>query len=168
MAIYTLLASLVDDPTKIFNSTTDGGTQHWFWGLPLTSADAAKAKGNANVRKDISLPNSWCTDRSSQISIVVQECTSSCPDPTDDGDTPSSRLRRSDHVSMMEDRQLVKRDGGLVNAHNVEEEMAFISQPRGKELTNDFVYDSTAGTGQTVYIVDTGAGLANTDVGSFL
>jgi len=49
-AIYTLLKGLVPDPTKIFNSTTDNGSQHWFWGLPLTSANAEKAKGDSNVR----------------------------------------------------------------------------------------------------------------------
>lgn len=48
-AIYTLLKGVVSDPTKIFNSTTDNGTQHWFWGVPLTSANAEKVKGNSNV-----------------------------------------------------------------------------------------------------------------------
>ena len=48
-AIYNLLIGVVSDPTTIFNSTTDHGTQHWFWGLPLTSAHAEKVKGNSNV-----------------------------------------------------------------------------------------------------------------------
>ncbi len=42
--------------------------------------------------------------------------------------------------------------------------MAFISWPDQTELGGDFVYDNTAGTGVTVYIVDSGAGLANNDV----
>lgn len=44
--------------------------------------------------------------------------------------------------------------------------MAFISWPDEKERGTDFVYDDTAGAGVTVYIVDSGAGLANNDVGS--
>ena len=44
--------------------------------------------------------------------------------------------------------------------------MAFISWPDQTELGDDFVYDNTAGTGVTVYIVDTGAGLGNNDVSS--
>lgn len=48
-AIYTLLQGVVFDPTKIFNSTTDNGSQHWFWGVPLTSANAEKVKGDSNV-----------------------------------------------------------------------------------------------------------------------
>ena len=103
-------------------------------------------------------------DVTSQISIAVPECTSKCPDPTDEGDPPSSKLRRSHDIISLDDRVLVKRDGNLVNAHNVEKEMAFISQPRNKDLTEDFVYDDTAGTGQTIYVIDTGAGLANTAV----
>lgn len=51
-AIYTLLEGMVPDPTTIFNSTTDNGSQHWFWGVPLTSANAEKVKGDSNVRRD--------------------------------------------------------------------------------------------------------------------
>lgn len=60
----------------------------------------------------------------------------------------------------------MKRNGQTVNAHNVDTEVAFISWPDQTELGDDFVYDDTAGTGVTVYIVDTGAGLANNDVSS--
>jgi len=49
-AIYNLLKGLVPDSTKIFSSTTDNGSQHWFWAVPLTSANAEKVKGNPNVR----------------------------------------------------------------------------------------------------------------------
>lgn len=48
--IYTLLKGVVSDPTQIFNSTTNNGSQHWFWGVPLTSANADKVKGDSNVR----------------------------------------------------------------------------------------------------------------------
>lgn len=58
----------------------------------------------------------------------------------------------------------MKRDRQTVNAHNVDEEVAFISLPRRGKPGNDFVYDNTAGTDQTIYIVDTGAGLDNNDV----
>ena len=43
--------------------------------------------------------------------------------------------------------------------------MAFISWPDSKPRSTDFVYDNTAGADVTVYIVDSGAGLANNDVG---
>ena len=80
----------------------------------------------------------------------------------------SSKSKRSDNsTNYTEESRFVKRDGQTVNAHNVEKEVAFISLPSGEALGTDFVYDDTAGTGQTVYIVDTGAGLGNTDV-SFL
>jgi len=79
---------------------------------------------------------------------------------------PSSKLRRSgDSNNHIEEFHLEKRDGQTVNAHNVEKEVAIISRPRDRVLGTDFVYDDTAGTGQTVYIIDTGAGLANADVG---
>ena len=42
--------------------------------------------------------------------------------------------------------------------------MAFISWPDGTTLGTDFVYDNTAGAEVTVYIIDSGAGLANNDV----
>lgn len=63
---------------------------------------------------------------------------------------------------------VVKRDGQIINAHNVDDEVAFISLPLNRQLGNDFVYDNTAGTGQTVYIIDTGADLGNTDVKSLI
>ena len=45
--------------------------------------------------------------------------------------------------------------------------MVFISLPPEEKVGDeeDFVYDKTAGTGVTVYIVDTGADLGNDDVG---
>jgi hypothetical protein len=95
-------------------------------------------------------------------------CKSNCYDPTQGVDTPSSVSSRSDDgTNYTEEFHLVKRDGQTVNAHNVDEEVAFISAPLGEAVGRDFVYDNTAGTGQTVYIVDTGAGLGNIDV-SFL
>jgi len=97
---------------------------------------------------------------------VVQECTSNCGDPIQESDdTPHSRLRRSDDSSnYTEEFFLVKRDGQTINAHNVDDEVALISLPRGRVLGKDFIYDNTAGAGQTIYIVDTGAGLNNADV----
>lgn len=50
--IYTLLKGVVPDPTKIYNSTTDNGSQHWFWGVPLTSANAENIRKDPNVRID--------------------------------------------------------------------------------------------------------------------
>ena len=47
--IYNLLKGVVSDSTEIFNSTTDTGSQHWFWAAPLTSANAEKVKGDSNV-----------------------------------------------------------------------------------------------------------------------
>ena len=67
-AIYTLLKGMIPDPTKIFNSTTDNGSQHWFWGVPLTSANAEKVKGDSNVRMGShSLSNSARTDESRSL-----------------------------------------------------------------------------------------------------
>ncbi len=45
--------------------------------------------------------------------------------------------------------------------------MVFISLPDRASLNDfkDFVYDKSAGTGVNIYIVDTGAGLSNDDVG---
>ena len=45
--------------------------------------------------------------------------------------------------------------------------MVFISLPDQQRLSDyeDFVYDKSTGTGVNVYIVDTGAGLSNDDVG---
>lgn len=58
-AIYTLLKGVVQDPKQIFSSTTDNGSQHWFWSVPMTSANAEKVKGNSNVRMgSYSLSNS--------------------------------------------------------------------------------------------------------------
>lgn len=100
-----------------------------------------------------------------QIAAVAQECTLNCADPTESDDTPSFNSRRSDDsTNYREESRLVKRDGQTVNAHNGDDEVAFISLPRKRELGKDFVYDNTAGTGQTVYIIDTGAGLGNSDV----
>ncbi len=49
-AIYTLLKGVVRDPSRIFSATTDNGTQHWLWGVPLTSANAEIVKRNPYVR----------------------------------------------------------------------------------------------------------------------
>ncbi|KAL8729197.1 MAG: hypothetical protein Q9181_005082 [Wetmoreana brouardii] len=144
--IYNLLKGGVSDPTDIFNSTTDNGSQHWFWAAPLTSAKAEKVKGDSN------------------IAAVAQQCTSNCSDPIESDDTSSSISRRSsDSIDDTKASRLVKRDGQTVNAHNVDDEVAFISLPQNQQLGDDFVYDNTAGTDQTVYIVDTGAGLGNAD-----
>lgn len=102
----------------------------------------------------------------------MKECTSKCADPTGDDDTPLSKSRRSDDNSTYTGKSyLVKRDGHTVNAHNVDPEVAFISWPlrQGKQekLGKDFVYDDTAGIDQTIYIVDTGAGLGSTDVSKY-
>lgn len=49
-AIYALLEKVVPDPTKKFNYTTDNGSQHWFWGVQLTPANAKKATDDSKVR----------------------------------------------------------------------------------------------------------------------
>ena len=72
--------------------------------------------------------------------------------------------RSSDSIDDTEASRLAKRDGQTVNAHNVDDEVAFISLPLNQDPGNDFVYDNTAGADQAVYIVDTGAGLGNADV----
>ena len=166
--IYNLLKGVVSDPTEIFNSTTDNGSQHWFWAAPLTSANAEKVKGDSNVRMDDEFLFDQCSDWWIQIAAVVQQCTSNCSDPTGSDDTSSSISRRSsDSIDDTEAPRLLKRDGQLVNAHNVDDEVAFISLAQNQQLGDDFVYDNTAGTDQTVYIVDTGAGLGNADVDFF-
>ena len=67
-AIYDLLKSLVPDPTAIYSATTDYGTQHWFWAVPLTSANAEKVKGDSNVRMSShSLSNNTRTDESRSL-----------------------------------------------------------------------------------------------------
>ena len=78
------------------------------------------------------------------------QCTGDCYDPTL-GD------------SAYGERALEKRDGGLVKQQNAVPEMVFISTPEHSTPSHfkDYVYDRTAGTGQTVYICDYGANLDN-------
>lgn len=59
---------------------------------------------------------------------------------------------------------------GIVNSHNIDAEMVFISLPNKAKVDEykDFVYDKSAGTGIMVYIVDTGADLRNDDVSSLI
>ncbi|KAL8634508.1 MAG: hypothetical protein Q9228_007897, partial [Teloschistes exilis] len=47
-----------------------------------------------------------------------------------------------------------------------EPEMVYISLPLGEKVNDyeDFVYDKSAGAGVTIYIIDTRAGLSNSDV----
>lgn len=59
---------------------------------------------------------------------------------------------------------IVRRDRGLTRQSPVVDEMTFISQPEGIQLRllkPRYVYDATAGSGQTVYIVDSGADLTH-------
>lgn len=59
------------------------------------------------------------------------------------------------------DHQLEKRDDVTQNTKDVEAEwLASISQPRSNDKidrVSTYVYDSMAGLGSTVYVVDTGA-----------
>lgn len=67
---------------------------------------------------------------------------------------------------MTDEAVLSKRDDGLVNSHKIDPEMVFISLPDQEEVEDyeDFVYDKSAGSDVTVYILDTGASLSNDDV----
>lgn len=59
---------------------------------------------------------------------------------------------------------IIRRDRGLTRQSPAVGEMVFISQPQGIPLANlkpRYVYDASAGSGQTVYIVDTGADLTH-------
>lgn len=97
----------------------------------------------------------------------MKECTSNCGDPTG-GDDPNNWKRSYDESPHNKRSRLVRRDDGTINSHIVEPEMAFISWPDQTQLGHDFVYDKSAGSGMTVYFVDTGAGLENTAVSSFI
>jgi hypothetical protein len=59
--------------------------------------------------------------------------------------------------------RIVKRDDGYVRSQNVAQEMTFVSLPDGENIDDyyDFVYDKSAGSGVTLYIVDSGAELSN-------
>ena len=100
-----------------------------------------------------------------QVAGIVQECTSNCPDPTDGEDSggeDDAHHRRSidgsNHSSYLE-----KRDDGYVRSQNAANEMIFVSMPDQRKNAGyrDFVYDKSAGSGVTLYIVDTGAELSN-------
>ncbi len=60
---------------------------------------------------------------------------------------PRSNRRLGDSTNDTEGSRLVKWDGQTVYAHNVDHEVAFISQPLNPRLGKDFVYDNTAGAG---------------------
>ena len=64
----------------------------------------------------------------------------------------------------------MKRDDGEVNSHKAADEMVYISLPIGGDVDDydDFVYDKSAGTGITVYILDSGASFKNDEVCRFL
>lgn len=96
----------------------------------------------------------------------MKECTSKCGDPIN-GDDPDNMKRSHDEAPHKKRSRLIRRDDGAVNSHKVEPEMAFISWPDQTEIGEDFIYDKSAGSGMTVYVVDTGAGLENTAVSSF-
>ena len=93
----------------------------------------------------------------------MKECTSNCGDPTGGGDWNNEK-RSDDEAPLRKRSRLLRRDDGTVNSHKVEPEVAFTSWPDQTELGEDFVYDKSAGSGVTVYIVDTGVGLVNTAV----
>ena len=78
------------------------------------------------------------------------QCTGSCYDPT---------LGDTSH----DESTLDKRDDGFVKQQNAAPEMVFVSVPEEvKDVPwKGYIYDRTAGTGQTVYICDTGAHLDN-------
>lgn len=89
-AIYTLLKGLVPDAKEIFNSTTDNGSQHWFWSVKLTSANAEKVKGNSNVRtSSCSSSKSARTDESRSLQsfknahriVLIQQKAMTSPAP---------------------------------------------------------------------------------------
>lgn len=63
-------------------------------------------------------------------------------------ESPRSNRRLGDSTNDTEGARLLERDGQTVYAHNVDHEVAFISQPLDTRLGEDFIYDNTAGTCQ--------------------
>lgn len=100
-------------------------------------------------------------------------CTQNCYDPSDDALTladsaAESFPNRRRSVLNLTDAEiyskLQKRNGGLVRQAGAVDEVVHISLGPGLELaqqSHNYVYDRTGGAGSTVYIVDTGANLAN-------
>ncbi|KAL9600658.1 MAG: hypothetical protein Q9179_003141 [Wetmoreana sp. 5 TL-2023] len=142
--INNLLKGLVSKETKIYASETVIRTL--FFAAPLTSENARKVEADPNV------------------AAVVQECTTNCPDPVEEAGRQTNSTEYDIFFQGVTSR-LAKRDDGLVNSHNADPEMVYVSLPDGDSVGDyhDFVYDRSAGTGVNVYIVDTGAGLTNND-----
>ena len=95
-AIYDLLKSLAPNPTAIYSATTDNGTQHWFWAVPLTSVNAEKVKGDSNVRMGShSLSNNARTDESRSLQslknahriVTIQRKAMTSPAPNEGAQT---------------------------------------------------------------------------------
>ncbi|KAI4195353.1 MAG: hypothetical protein LQ350_007250 [Teloschistes chrysophthalmus] len=149
-AVKNLLKTLVENENDIYVSDTDRRTL--FIAAPLTSENAQKVRDDPNV------------------SSIYRPCTTYCAgaDPTEEAveqnATISSRTF-GEAVGRESSSRLSKRDDGYVNSHNVEPEMVYLSLPDGKTVDDfeDFVYDKSAGAGVTIYIIDTGAGLNNSD-----
>ncbi|KAL8996024.1 MAG: hypothetical protein Q9169_004371 [Polycauliona sp. 2 TL-2023] len=150
-ALGQLLQSVVLDSNDLIVHGSVLGVA--FWSVPLTCDAAQKVADDPNVG----------------ALVKADECTEDCADPTDssdpDLDNPRSIMKRSGDKIVHEKTTLVKRDDGLVNSHKIDPEMVFVSLPDQAKVEDyeDFVYDKSAGTGVTVYIVDTGADLRNDD-----
>ena len=165
-AITTLLKGVVSDPTKIHVADTSKGT--FFWGAPLNSDNAQIVRADSNVRmcshlrskgSRIDEPRSLPLFKNAHQIVTIQQ--------SDDQSITSKSRHSDDSTNYKETSRLVKRDDDDVNSHNAAAEMVFISLPDQEKVSDfkDFVYDKSAGTGVNVYIVDTGAGLSNDDVG---
>ncbi|KAL8965704.1 MAG: hypothetical protein Q9183_003725, partial [Haloplaca sp. 2 TL-2023] len=142
--VHTLLKSLVAE-IDIYVSDTD--TVTYFLAAPMTDDIARR------VRED---PN---------VSSVFKPCETNCYDPFAEASpiaTENVPPFANNHTKR-ETSNLVKRDDGEVNSHIVPDEMVYISLPIGGDVGdyNDFVYDKSAGTAITVYILDSGASFKN-------
>ncbi|KAK3622536.1 hypothetical protein LTR56_022165 [Elasticomyces elasticus] len=131
--IFAQLAGIAGDPYFMFNSSKEGVRAN-FWQLQLAPSNATEVSKNQDVLDVYEACNAGCIFGPTPPT----ECTDSCYDPT------SSIVRQ--------------RDAG--------DEMAFISQEEGHALTDyagNYYFDSTAGAGVTVYILDSGADLTNSE-----
>ncbi|RFU26068.1 hypothetical protein B7463_g10270, partial [Scytalidium lignicola] len=128
-----------------------------YWEVPLTQAQYTTLQGN------------------SQVGAVYPVCTSNCYDPSDDASTladsenESYPNRRRDLQNLTDTNTMIysmlqKRNQGLVRQPGALDELVHISLGPNLQLamqSGNYVYDKTGGTGSTVYIIDTGANLAN-------
>ena len=85
-------------------------------------------------------------------------------EPINGSPSPRRFVPKASTTTVQAQATIIRRDRGLTRQSTVLDEMIFISQPKGftlGKLKSRYVYDKSAGTGQTVYIVDTGADLTS-------